>query len=52
MVDGTYTGAKTANPFVYNTFSVSTDPRPLTNAHLEVGDGNEYPEVYYTPEAD
>ena len=33
--------AQTANPFLYNTFSVSTDPRTLSNCHLEVGNGNE-----------
>ena len=45
-------GSQTANPLLYNTFSVSTDPRTLVNAHLEVGNGNEYPEVHYTPQAD
>lgn len=44
--------AQTVNPFLYNTFSVSTDPRQLLNCHLEVGNGNEYPEAHYTPEAD
>ena len=44
--------AQTANPFLYNTFSVSTDPRTLTTCHLEVGNGNEYPEIHYTPKAD
>ena len=43
---------QTANPFLYNTFSVSTDPRTLSNCHLEVGNGNEYPEIYYTPTTD
>ena len=44
--------ALTANPFLYNTFSVSTDPRTLSNCHLEVGNGNEYPEIHYTLTAD
>ena len=44
--------AQTANPFLYNTFSVSTDPRTLSNCHLEVGNGNEYPEIHYTPTTD
>ena len=44
--------AQTANPFLYNTFSVSTDPRTLCNCHLEVGNGNEYPEIHYTPTTD
>ena len=41
--------SQTSNPFLYNTFSVSTDPRTLQNCHLEVGNGQEYPEVHYTP---
>ena len=44
--------AQTANPFLYNTFSVSTDPRTSSNCHLEVGNGNEYPEIHYTPTTD
>ena len=43
---------QTANPFLHNTISVSTDPRTLLNAYLEIGNGNEYPEVAYQPEAD
>ena len=43
---------QTANPFLYNTFSVSTDPRTLQNCHLEVGNGQEYPEIHYTPTTD
>ena len=44
--------AQTANPFFYNTFSISTDQRTLSNCHLEVGNGNEYPEIHYTPTTD
>ena len=33
------------NSFLYNTFSVSTDPRTLTRCYLEVGNGNEYPRL-------
>ena len=40
------------NPFLYNTFSVSTDPRTLTRCHLEVGNGNEYPRIHYKPSED
>ena len=36
------------NPFLYNTFSVSTDPRTLTQCYL----GNEYPRIKYEPEQD
>ena len=38
-----------ANPFLYNTFSVSTDPRKLTSCYLELENGIEYPQVRYTP---
>ena len=41
--------SQTSNPFLYNTFSVSTDPRTLVSCHLEIGNGNEYPEIHYTP---
>ena len=44
--------SQTSNPFLYNTFSVSTDRRTLQNCHLEVGNGNEYPEIPYTPATD
>ena len=37
------------NPFLYNTFSISTDPRTLTRCHLELGNGNEYPRLEYKP---
>ena len=40
------------NLFLYNTFSVSTDPRTLTRCHLEVGNGNEYPRIHYKPTQD
>ena len=41
-----------ANPFLYNTFSVSTDPRTLSQCYLEVGNGNEYPQIKYEPYRD
>ena len=41
--------SQTSDPFLYNTFSVSTDPRTLLNCHLEVANGQEYPEKHYTP---
>ena len=45
-------GSQIVNPFMYNTFSVSTNPRTLSNCHLVVGNGNEYPEIHYTPSTD
>ena len=44
--------SQTSNQFLYNTFSVSTDPRSLINCHLEVGNGQKYPEIHYTPSTD
>ena len=38
--------------FLYNTFSVSTDPRTLNRCCLEVGNGNEYPDIHYKPNDD
>ena len=38
--------------FLYNTFSVSTNPRTLNRCYLEVGNGNEYPRVHYKPTED
>ena len=40
------------NPFLYNTFSVSTEPRKLEECYLEVGNGNEYPHLKYEPNLD
>ena len=31
---------------------MSTDPRTLVSAYLEVGNGNEYSDMHYTPAAD
>ena len=44
--------SQTSNPFLYDTFNVSTDPRSLINCHLEVANGQEYPEIHYTPSTD
>ena len=44
--------SQTANPFLYNTFSVSTNPRTLNRCYLEVGNGNEYPNIHYKPSED
>ena len=40
------------NPFLYNTFAVSTNPRYLEDCYLEVGNGNEYPHLKYEPDND
>ena len=41
-----------SNSFLYNTFSVSTDPRTLNRCYLEVENGNEYPDIHYKPNDD
>ena len=40
------------NPFLYNTFSISKNPRTLTRCYLEAGNGNEYPRIHYKPSED
>ena len=40
------------NSFLYNTFSVLTNPSTLNRCYLEVGNGNEYPRVHYKPRKD
>ena len=44
--------SQTSNMFLYNTFSVSTNSRTLQNCYLEVANGQEYPEIHYTPSTD
>ena len=42
-----------ANSFLYTTFSVShTNPKTLNRCYLEVGNGNEYPDIHYKPTED
>ena len=54
IINDTNIGAQTANPFLYNTFSVGAtgNLRKLENCHLVVANGNEYPEIHYTPNTD
>ena len=40
------------NPFLYNTFNLSTNNRTLTRCQLEVGNGNEYPRIECRPTED
>ena len=40
------------NPFLYDTFKLSTNDVTLTRCHLEVGNGNEYPDIHYKPTQD
>ena len=41
-------GIQTANPFLYNTFSLPNNAN-ISRCHLEVGNGNEYPDIHFKP---
>ena len=43
--------AQTANPFLYNTFNLPNNAN-INNCYLEVGNGNEYPNVRFKPSSD
>ena len=40
------------NPFLYDTFKLSTNGVTITRCHLEVGNGNDYPDINYKPTED
>ena len=40
------------NPFLYDTFKLSSNDTTLRRCHLEVGNGNDYPSIHYTPTED
>ena len=40
------------NPFLYDTFKLSTNDVTMTRCHLEVGNGNDYPDINYKPTED
>ena len=42
---------QTQNPFLYDTFNVANNQK-MISCQLEVGNGNQYPEVEYTPSTD
>ena len=44
-------GSQTANPFLYNTFSLPNNSN-ISRCHLEVGNGNEYPDIAFKPATD
>ena len=43
--------AQTANPFLYNTFSLPNNAN-ISRCYLEVGNGNEYPDIHLKPATD
>ena len=45
------TEAQTANPFLYNTFNLPNNAN-RSRCYLEVGNGNEYPDIHYKPATD
>ena len=44
-------GSQTANPFLYNTFSLPNNAN-ISRCYLEVGNGNEYPDIAFKPATD
>ena len=52
FIDNANLNNQLQNPFLYNTFKLSTNDRTLTRCHLEVGNGNEYPRLHYKPTED
>ena len=44
-------GNQQNNPFLYNTFSLPNNAN-VTRCYLEVGSGNEYPDIHYKPSSD
>ena len=50
------TDSQTANPFLYNTFALATAnanaPTNISRCYLEVGNGNEYPDIHFKPSTD
>ena len=43
--------SQTANPFLYNTFSLPNNAN-ISRCYLEVGNGNEYPDIHFKPATD
>ena len=43
--------SQTANPFLYNTFNLPNNAG-VSRCHLEVGNGNEYPDIHFRPATD
>ena len=43
--------SQTANQFLYNTFNLPNNAK-MTRCYLEVGNGNEYPDVHFKPNTD
>ena len=48
--------SQTANPFLYSTFALTTAnanaPAHISRCYLEVGNGNEYPDIHFKPATD
>ena len=43
--------SQTANPFLYNTFNLPNNAN-ISRSYLEVGNGNEYPDIHFKPATD
>lgn len=51
MINTANINSQTANPFLYNTFTVNTN-KTLNRCYLEIGNGEEYPDIHYKPTDD
>ena len=47
-IDTARIDSQTANPFIYDTFELPNNAG-ISSCHLEVGNGNEYPEIHLKP---
>ena len=43
--------SQTSNPFLYNTFNLPNNAN-ISRCYLEVGNGNEYPDIHFKPSTD
>ena len=50
-INTTNIDAQTQNPFLYNTFSLPNNAN-VSRSYLEVGNGNEYPDIHFKPATD
>ena len=52
IIDDANLDNQAANPFLYDIFSVSRNPRTMPECHLEVGNDIEHPDLHYNPTED
>ena len=52
IIDDANLDNQAVNPFLYDIFSVSRNPRTMPECHLEDGNGIEHPDLHYNPSED